>query len=183
MRVFFKVSTLIWAIIWVVIGIGVFLETPEQIKSDDAFFKKEIEPSVDFVESFKLKNNRLPNYREFYTWARDYYKDYSSDLSQAIDSSIGKEAFLHKYIRCDGDVYEEKDLSNFKDANWATDYAIGAWRGDWAEYYYSWNKEYDGNNYTRKSGLFTLLLMTTIGIIPLLILWLYNIHKRKKQNV
>jgi len=171
---------IIWATIWIIIGFGVYLDTPEQIESDNIFFEKEIKPSVDFVENFKSNNNRLPNYREFYTWANNYYNDYSGNFSENQDSLIGEGFFLHKYIRREKDVYEEKDLPNFKDVDWATDYAIGAWRGDWAEYYYSWGKEYDGNNYSWHSGLFALIAMAIVGILPLLVWWCYNRIKKKK---
>jgi len=167
----------IWATVWIIIGVGVFLETPGQIERDDSFFKKEIKPSIGFVEDFKSTNKRLPNYREYYTWARDYYEDYTSDLNQTIDSLIGADALFHKYIRSNNDVIYE-DLSKFKDADWSKDYAIADWRGEWNEYYYSWSKVYDGNNYSWQSGLFVLILMIIVGILPPLSVLFLN----KKKN-
>jgi len=179
MRIFLNAIIFIWATVWIIIGVGVFLETPGQIERDDFFFNKEIKPSIDFVEDFKSTNERLPNYREYYTWARDYYEDYTSDLNQTVDSLIGANTLSHKYIRSNNDVMNE-DLSKFKDVDWSKDYAIAVWRGEWAEYYYSWEKEYDGNNYSWQSGLFALIVMVIVGILPFFVWWYLNTRRKKR---
>ena len=53
-----------------------FLDTPKQIASDKKFIETEIKPSVEFVKNFKTTNGRLPNNREYYSWQREYHKDY-----------------------------------------------------------------------------------------------------------
>lgn len=181
MRFFLKAIMFIWATVWISVGIGVFFDTPEQIERDDSYFEKEIKPSIDFVENFKLTNKRLPNYREYYTWARDYYEDYTSELNQTVDSLIAVDTQSHKYIRSNNDIVSE-DLSKFKDADWSKDYAIVDWRGEWNEYYYSRGKKYDGNNYSWRSGLFSLIVMIIVGLLPLLGWYYSKIRKKKKYD-
>jgi hypothetical protein len=139
MRTLLKILTILWIAFWLFIGISLVLDTPDQISSDKKFIEEEIMPSVTFVKEFQTNNDRLPNYREYYTWLRDYYKDYSSDLTQQVDSlipSFGK----HQYIRKLSDVVSN-DYTKFKDVDWNKDFAIGVWRGEWSEYYFSWTDQ------------------------------------------
>ena len=88
MRIFLIILTILWFLFWVFVGIGIFLNTPSQIAKDKNFIDTQLAPCVGFVEKFEMQNNRLPNYREFYIWERDYFKDYASDLTQKADSLI-----------------------------------------------------------------------------------------------
>ncbi len=177
MKILLIIITVLWTSFWIYAGIGIFKDTPYQIKKDKEFVENEIKPCVDFVESFKTENSRLPNYREFFTWERDYFNDYTSDLKQEIDSLIPGMGRV-QYIRSNYGIISN-DINKFKEANWRTDYAIGVWRGDWMEYYFSWNKTYDTNNYSWSDGSTTLMTLTGIGLFPLIFWWIY-FRKRKK---
>lgn len=166
-----------WLAFWLSIGVSMFLDTPKQIASDKKFIETEIKPSVDFVNNFKITNGRFPNNREYYTWQREYHKDYSSDLTQHVDSLIP--GLGHKqYIRKLSDVVSN-DYDKFKNVDWNKNFAIGVWRGEWTEYYFSWTDNYDSNNYFWKDGFTGLFVMVGIGILPLLF-WYLNIRRRKK---
>jgi hypothetical protein len=178
MRTFLKILTFLWIASWLYIGTAMFLETPGQIERDKQFIEKEIKPSVDFINNFKVTNNRLPTNREYYTWQREYHKDYSSDLTQQVDSLIPGLG-TKQYIRKLKDVVSD-DYSKFKNADWTNDFAIGVWRGEWTEYYFSWSDSYDTNNYSWRDSFFGLLLMYTFGLLPLIIWW-HDSRQRKKS--
>ncbi|MFA7380809.1 MAG: hypothetical protein WC150_10120 [Bacteroidia bacterium] len=177
MRTTLKTLTFLWIAFWLFIGTLMFLETPLQIERDKLFIEEEIKPSVDFIKNFKETNNRLPTKREYYTWQRDYHKDYSSDLTQQVDSLIAGPG-TKQYIRKMNDVLSE-DYSKFKNADWTKDFAIGVWRGEWTEYYFSWSDSYDTNNYSWKGGFVSALLTYLFGFLPLPFWW-YNSRQRKK---
>ncbi|MBK8551214.1 MAG: hypothetical protein IPL53_09215 [Ignavibacteria bacterium] len=170
MRTVLKILTSLWIALWLVLGTLMFLETPKQIEKDKKFIADEIKPSVDFVKNFKMTNNRLPTNREYYNWQREYFKDYSSDMKQQVDSltpGFGR----NRYIRKLTDVVIDDDYSKFKNADWNKDFAIGIWRGEWTEYYFSWTDNYDSNNYSWGDGFFGLAIMIGIGLFPLLFWW------------
>ena len=176
MKTFLKILTFIWIALFVFLGISMLLETPKQISRDKTFIEEEIKPSVDFVKDFYSKNKRLPTNREFFTWERDYYKDYTSDLTLPVDSLIPGLGRV-QYIRQGSDVVTD-DLDKFKNANWEKDFAIGVWRGDWWEYYFSWSDSYDTNNYSLYGGIISSTVIISIGLSPLLLWWWIN--RRKK---
>jgi hypothetical protein len=180
MRTFLKILTFLWLIFWLYAGVSMFLDTPKQMASDKMFIESEIKPSVDFVNTFKRTNGRLPNNREYYTWQRDFHKDYSSDLTQQLDSLIPGLG-TKQYIRKLSDVIST-DYDKFKNADWNKDFAIGVWRGEWTEYYFSWTDSYDTNNYSWTDGYIGLAVMTGIGVFPLLFWWLIIRQRRKSST-
>lgn len=169
-----------WLAFWLYVGVSMFLDTPNQIASDQNFVASEIKPSVDFVNTFKRTNGRLPNYREYYTWQRDFHEDYSSDLTQQVDSLIPGLGTI-QYIRKLSDVISN-DYDKFTNADWNKDFAIGVWRGEWTEYYFSWTNSYDTNNYSWADGYIGLAVMTGIGAFPFFILVVKHKTKKKKQH-
>ena len=179
MKTILKILTFIWLTFWLYGGILMFLETPIQIEKDKSFIKTEIKPSVDFIKKFNQNNGRLPNNREYYTWHRSFYKDYSSDLTQKVDSLIPGFG-PNVYIRKLSDVVNN-DHNKFKKADWNKDFAIGVWRGEWTEYYFSWTDSYDSNKYSWKDGYESLAFMIGIGVFPLLLWWLKG--RRKKKSI
>ena len=70
------------------------------------------------------------------------------------------------------------DLYKFKKADWSKDFAIGIWRGSWAEYYFSWNDSYDTNSYSWFDGIFELIIMIACAFLPLMFWW----YKKSKKN-
>jgi hypothetical protein len=151
MRTILKIMTFLWIAFWLFIGTGMILDTPNQIKLNKEFIDKEIKPSVDFVKNFINANDRFPTNREYYTWVRDYHKEFISDLKQSNDSLIYNDFGGHVYIRNFKSVRPE-DTNKFEKANWDKDFAIGVWEGDYIAYYYSWTDRYDSDNYTWFDG-------------------------------
>lgn len=178
MRIVAVIFTLLWMTFWFFVGSTSLIDTPRQIEKDKRFVETKIKPSVDFIKTFKKSFNRLPTNREFYSWERDYYKDYSSDLNQQVDSLIpdfGKVNYIRHYSNILGDN-EDK----FRNVDWTKDFAIGAWAGEWMEYYYSWNESYDTNNYSWSDGVIVLFLYCGVGLLPFIFLW--RSYRRKKKS-
>ncbi len=139
-------------------------------------------PPVNFIETYKETNNSLPSYREYYLWSRNYYKDYCSDLTQEVDSLIGEDCHMHRYIRSNSDIINSKDIRRFKNADWSKDYAISAWRGEWTEYYFSWSDKCSANNYGWSDGFLFLGIYIFIGLLPFTFWWIKQIYKRKTKK-
>ncbi len=179
MKIVAAIFTFLWTTVWIFIGVNSLLDTSKQIERDRNFAQTQIKPSVDFVNNFKKSYNKLPTNREVYTWERDHYKDYSSDLNQRDDSLISGFGPVN-YIRKSSDVISN-DQSRFTNANWKKDFAIGVWRGEWMEYYYSWNDSYETNNYSWSDGFISLFVFTTIGLVPF-VFWFYFYERNKKSS-
>lgn len=157
----------LWLAFCLSTAVVMFIETPKQIKRDKEFSETQIKPSVNFVKKFKVTNGRLPNNREYYTWQREFHKDYSSDLTQKIDSLIpglGKISYIRNLQNVDVNDYKK-----FENANWNTDFAIGVWRGEWTEYYFSWSEDYNTNHYNWFTSILVSLGMIGIGVFPLIL--------------
>lgn len=179
MKTLLLVLALLWAAFMIFMGFSILLYTPKQINKDKIFTEEKIGPAVNFVKSFQRANNRLPSNREFYTWDRGHYNDYTSALPQDSDSLVSSLGSV-QYIRKKSDIVTD-DLQKFKGANWDNDYAIGVWRGEWWEYYYSWTDSYDTNSYSWYDGVIGLLWTSFIGVFPLLLLWFYR-RKSRTHN-
>ena len=144
MKAFQKVLIFICFALGLYAGVSMLLNIPKQAEKDKIFIEAEIKPSVDFVKNFNTVNGRLPNYREYYTWQREFHNDYNSDLTQEVDSLIPGFGTI-RYIRKLTDL-TSNDYDKFENADWNKDFAIGVWRGSWTEYYFSWTDSYDKNN-------------------------------------
>jgi hypothetical protein len=179
MKIVIAILIFIWTGIWLFIGIGVLWDTPRQIGRDNIFIHNQIKPAVDFVRGFQSDSNRLPTKRQFYTWKSNFYKDYPRALNKTNDSTITYLPDVN-YIRNNSDVIEN-DAHKFKNADWTKDYAIGVWRGEWMEYYFSWSNSYDTNNYSWGDGFMVLAVCFGIGILPL-IFWLRLIRKKNSTQ-
>jgi hypothetical protein len=164
-----RLMAIIWAILLTYIGLSIFLDTPNQKVRDEAFIDVKLKPSVLFIQQFKAKHARLPSNREFYTWQREYYNDFHSDLSQTVDSLIPNMANT-LYIRSKWSIPSD-DQFDLRKANWGKDFAIGAWNGDNFEYYKSWSNSYTVNIYSWVDGLIDFLMLTIIGFLPIFFLW------------
>lgn len=172
--------TALWIAFWLFAAISIFLDTPKQITSHKKYIETEIKPSVDFVKKFKVNNGRLPNNREYYSWESEYYKDYSSDLTQKFDSLI-PDMSTKFYIRKTSDALAN-DYEKFKNADWEKDFAIGVWNGEWTQYYFSWTDEYVESNFTWTDGLIGLIGMIGFGLAPLMFWWFF-IWRKKNQFI
>ncbi len=173
MRIFYRILIFLWTIAWLAIGILALIDITD---TDSEFTQKEIKPSVDFIKKYISINNRLPTNREYYTWQRDYHKIYCSDLNQQNDSLIPGLGPI-QYLRSSTD-FISTDQYKCKNANWNNDFAIGAWNGDFWEYYFSWTDSYDTGNHSWTERLLGLIISIGIGFIPLL----FRRFKYKKEK-
>ena len=153
----------LWFAIFLVIGVGSLCMTPGQIEKDRSFVDTKLKPVVHYVDSFRKANNRVPTEPEF-----DSAKKIIPDIWGA-DLLPGKEDGL-------------RDGAFPANIDWSKEYAIMVWRGDWAEYYYSWNKRYETNNWSWLDAFAMLAFSTIIGFIPLLISKVIKNLIRKKNN-
>lgn len=178
MKLVGRILTFIWTGFWLLIGSVAIFNTSGQIERDKDFVKTQIKPAVDWTNQFKNDSARLPTYLEFFTWEKEFYNDYSTGLTLKADSSISALGLIH-YIRRTSDIVSQ-DLPRFNKANWTKDFSIGVWRGDWMEYYYSWDGSYDTNNYSWGDSFKMLLYCLGMGIIPF-IFW-YILYWRNKKS-
>lgn len=181
MKALLKIFIFTWLTLWLTVGVLIFIETPEQIERDRLFIENEIKPSVTFIEDFKQKHYRLPSNREYYSWRREFHEDYTSDMNQPVDSLISPNGC---YIRkSENIIVGDVGINNahlLEGVDWSKEYAIGIWRGEWFEYYFSWNKTYYTNNYNWAKATFSMLFFIGIGLVPLF-LWL--LFKKKKRGI
>ena len=135
MKTLLKVLAICWLVFFLFIGVRILLDTSGQIRRDTKFINSQLKPSVNFVTKFMANNNRLPLKREFYTWARDYYKDYTGDLKLINDSLINGDS--RRYIRYVSDLHDD-ELKNphIQKVISENSYALAVWRGEWMEYYF-----------------------------------------------
>ena len=180
MKLFLKILTVLWIILCPVLGVCIFLDTPNQIKRDKEFINEKIKPAVEFIKNFEQKNHRLPTKKEYYIWEREYYNDYSVALSEINEIPDSLLCGRIEYVRNINEVVSnDKYKFKFKNVNWKKDYAIAVWRGEWFEYYFSWSDSYDGANHSWFEGIIFLIESIGIGIFPLLF-WIYYNKRNKK---
>lgn len=87
----------------------------EQPKRDQIFFQTRLLPVADFVKKFRIDHGRLPAQREFRKWAQ----------STEYQKSANYFSMKPKDFRGWGEI--------------GSDFMIGIWRGEWFEYYQSWD--------------------------------------------
>jgi hypothetical protein len=100
----------------VMLGI-VLLATVKQSDKDQAFTKESLIPLASYVEGFRNSKGRLPTEEEFNSWAETNFEN------KAVWYYTNKPPFMK---------------------NWGTpgkDFVVGAWRGEWTQYYSSWDKK------------------------------------------
>jgi len=126
---------------------------------------------------YKDAKKQLARFQEFADQNRTTIETFDNwETQYYMDSLMNPNA---EYIRNDSIVVID-DRYKFKNVDWKKDYAIGVWRGEWAEYYFSWSDSYDSNNYSWWDGFEALLLATGIGLLPIVIWWFSKSRIRKK---
>lgn len=149
---------LVWMAIFVFVGFMSLVFTPNQIRKDKEFIEERLQPAINFIEAFRQKHGRLPTKDEVSPVLRDptfYVRGCAEFAQEPVED-------------CDA-------------IDWSNNYALEVWRGEWFERYYSWNKEYDTNQFSWSSGIVGMLICSAIGIIPLVLLWLFT-RRRPATN-
>ena len=85
----------------------------KQHAKDKQFVREELLPLADHIEQFRINTGRLPTDEEFKIW----------------DQGSAKLYYRHKPDFCSSWGEDGKD------------FLVGAWRGEWFEYYQSWDKK------------------------------------------
>ena len=88
-----------------------------QHAKDKQFVREELLPLATHIEQFRMKSGRLPTDEEFRGWY-----DNNPQMSAKLYYSHKPE-----FCRSWGDD--------------GKDFLVGAWRGEWFEYYQSWDKK------------------------------------------
>ena len=89
----------------------------KQSEGNKVFAKENLIPLANYVEGFRDSKGRLPTEEEFNIWAETNFEN------KAVWYYTNKPPFM-------------KD--------WGTpgkDFVVGAWRGEWTQYYSSWDKK------------------------------------------
>ena len=68
------------------------------------------------------------------------------------------------------EVEEGVILKIEENIDWDNNYMLSAWRGEWNEFYCSWNNEFSTDEYGWDDGIIALIIFCIIGIIPLVII-------------
>jgi hypothetical protein len=150
-RMIFIILGLVWLIFWFLWGFNFGVnETPLQIKKNREFKNTQLAPLVNKVDSFLVTNNRLPSEGEFNKMYRTLtllptVEYYQADKFEGIPE-------LDKI---------QKGREN---------YVLVAWRGEWNEYYTSWDDHYSVDDFTKLEGLYNFLFSLLIGGLPFILI-------------
>lgn len=155
----------IWAGTAIVIGTLGLIVVPGQIQKDEKFLKTVLQPPVEFIKNFKRGRGRLPSDEEFGEWFARHNNNYIYESVLYMRSANGISA---------------DDTYKFKNANWKKDFAVGAWRGEWEDYYFSWSDKYDVSAYTWSDAFFEFTVCLFIGALPLIIMRLIRSWKKRR---
>lgn len=134
-----------------------FLDTPRQIEKDKKFKMENIDPLVESVKRFVTTNNRIPKNNEFNNLNADSHG-----------------VLLTNYADLPDEFKDKIEIDNWDNGT----YAIAIWRGEWNEGYISKNDIYVLNNYSWTEGIKGLLIIITIGLLPILLTLLVSKIKR-----
>jgi len=144
-----------WLCFFTWAGVNILLSNPKQIARDKDFITNEINPNIKTIDSFKFANHRLPTVAEFHK------------IKHGNSDNLGNANYVKQYKDVDDDV-----KSYVKNIDWSDNYVLGVWRGDWWEYYISYQHKYVTNDTRQSDGFIALLEFIVIGLIPLS-LWLW----------
>ena len=179
-----KIFSYLWLIFFILIGVLAIQSTPKQIEKDKRFIDEQIKPRVEFIDSFRKLNNRLPSQKEFKIWQYRFLNhDYRKrPLSDSLINEIESSLMDGDYIRNDSEMYDE--LKPYpKNIDWSKNYVLSVWRGEWNEYYTSWNNHYEGNNYNWTSSIIGAIEMLLVGLLPFLVTPLKRVIKKIRNRL
>ncbi|HSY75148.1 MAG TPA: hypothetical protein VK810_06740 [Dongiaceae bacterium] len=101
----------------IIVTILILIMTLMQSKKDKAFVKTELVPLANYVVEFRDSKGRLPTEEELKRLAKTNYEN------EAVWYYTNKPDFMKA---------------------WGTpgkDFVVGVWRGEWIQYYSSWDKK------------------------------------------
>lgn len=176
-----RIIASIWFLLFLVFGISVLVDTPNQIKENARFNIVEFGPSVTFIDSFKKSANILPSVKEYYSWRKQLYLIKYPNPDPKIDSNepwLWDIQYIRDYLSLGNDLNPIP-----KNIDWGKNYALGVWNGDFWVYYTSWNNRYNGDDYSWTDGFISLITSFFIGILPLLITLRVQFINKRKVNV
>jgi hypothetical protein len=144
--------SILWLGLWVLLGLGVLLDTPRQINSDAKFKKESIGPVVAYIKESLAQNLNLPS------------------------DSVG--SFLYKngatIFTSSRKLPNDKELGQieFPKDGWIAAVHRGGWIDEGDEYYISWQDKYVTNDYGWDDGFIGFGFCAGIGLIPLILILL-----------
>ncbi len=103
-----------FGIVILVIILAVVLK---KFEKDKVFVQTNLIPLAEHVESFRVSIGRLPTEEEFNNWAETNFE------SKAVWYYTNKPDFMKDW------------------GLQGKDFVVGTWRGEWVEYYRSWDKK------------------------------------------
>lgn len=125
-------------------------EVPDQISRNQEFKDRELVPLVNKIDSFLIIRERIPTEGEFNKMYRTLTLSPTVEYYQA-DNFEGIPELEQV----------EKGPKN---------YVLVRWRGEWNEYYTSWNHHYSTDDFQSSSGIYNLLFSLVVGGLPLLLI-------------
>src|SRR5688572_25875383 len=148
MKTVLKIMAFGWLVFCLFIGIRSLQETPSTIQREKQFVTDTISPAFAFILYFRNENLRLPTKREFYSWEREFFKDYTVNLSQPVDSLIT--GYLRYNRNCN--IIPEYYHEDCKNIDWSKHFTISFFNGDYEAFYFSWRDIYKTNSYSWDDG-------------------------------
>lgn len=142
--IFWLILSLVWPAIF-----G-FSEAPKQVSKNLKYKNSEFVPLINKVDSFLTTKKRLPTDVEFYRMYRTLtylptVEYYPADQFEGIPELDRIEKGPNNYI-------------------------LVSWRGEWNEYYTSWNNYYSVDKLHGSNGFYNFLYSLIIGGLPLLLI-------------
>lgn len=162
-----KAFKYMWLGAFLLLSLYILVDTPNQIKNDAKENQATFKRAVNFIDSFKIVQNRLPVKKEFNAWLRGNPNFFDSTITTACnDTVIEEEPFSleYQYLRDKNDSYFEADIPVDK-IDWCENYVLSKWNGDFEEFYFSWDKNYS-HNYSWKTSFISVIIYVFIGFLP-----------------
>lgn len=157
----------IWAGLWFIMAIFFVAGTPGQIEDDQRFVSERLQPRIDYVQNFINQNNRIPSQNEYidFMLKSEPYKEIDPN-STNVDywRQHGSPEFItdSKQLSSNSEL-RDRGITEMPPSGWV----IRLWRGEWSEFYTSWDNRYYTNNYTWKWGIQQAIYCLVIGFLPL----------------
>jgi len=169
----------IWACFFSIMAIDFLVQTPDQMEKDKRFISQYLQPRIDFVQNFSDAAGRVPSQNEYidYQLKRD-----PSRVDPANEESLRRFGSNEFFTAAEKDrlLDELADQINVQEMPYEG-WIVSAWRGEWSEFYTSWDNRYYTNNWSWQSGIAQSLYCFIIGFGPLAIYFLVLFFRGKNK--